>query len=161
MHPIIFSLTRLTTTGEVDLGGKAYQVEGSSWMDHEFFTEPVSSTEIGWDWLSAQLEAGTELMIYRLRNNGSISPYSSGTYVDRQGRSKFLSSQDFVMIPSADGWKSGHTNALYPLSWHLRIPELGIDLEVTTRLRDQEMRAELGPITGKALSTWQAAEMRT
>lgn len=141
-----FSLTRLITNGVIDVGGKAYQVDGTSWMDHEFFTESMASTETGWDWLSAQLQDGTELMIYRLRNkDGSISPYSSGTYVDREGRSTFLSSQDFEMIPSADGWKSLHTDAVYPLTWHLRIPRLGIDLEVTTRLRDQEMTGKVGP----------------
>ena len=33
-----FSLTRLLTTGSIDLNGKDYKVQGTSWMDHEFFT---------------------------------------------------------------------------------------------------------------------------
>ena len=62
-------------------------MDGSSWMDHEFFTNQLSPDEAGWDWLSLQLSDNTELMLYRLRHkDGSIDPFSSGTYVDAQGR---------------------------------------------------------------------------
>jgi predicted secreted hydrolase len=61
--------------------------------------------ETGWDWLSVQLGDGAELMLYRLRHaDGSIDPYSSGSYVDASGKSQFLSAKDFVMTPAADTW---------------------------------------------------------
>lgn len=86
-----FSLTRLLTTGSIDIDGKAYDVEGTSWMDHEFFTGSLAATESGWDWLSVQFEDGSELMLYRMRlNDGRIDPYSSGSYVDAHGIGRFL-----------------------------------------------------------------------
>ena len=61
-------------------------------MDHEFFSESVDTAERGWDWLSLQLDDNTEVMLYRLRHkDGSVDPYSSGSYIDAQGKCMFLS----------------------------------------------------------------------
>ncbi len=141
-----FSLTRLLTTGSVDVGGATYQVEGTSWMDHEFFTGSMAADETGWDWLSVQLDDGTELMLYRLRHrDGSIDPHSSGSYVDAQGRTEFLSANDFAMTPGGETWASRATRASYPLRWHASIAKLGLEFDVTTPLRDQELAGSFGP----------------
>src|SRR5258708_8661732 len=50
------SLTRLATSGAIDLGNKKMEVNGSAWMDHEFFTHQLEADQIGWDWLSLQLD---------------------------------------------------------------------------------------------------------
>ena len=143
-----FSLTRLATTGAITLDGKPYQVEGTSWMDHEFFTGAMAANETGWDWLSIQLADGAELMLYRLRHkDGSIDPYSSGSYMDASGASQFLSAKDFSMTPAADEaglWSSPVTKATYPVQWHISIPRLKIEMEVTTPLRNQELAGRFG-----------------
>jgi predicted secreted hydrolase len=141
-----FSLTRLMTTGSIDLDGRSYKVEGTSWIDHEFFTGAMAPNETGWDWLSVQLGDGTELMLYRLRHaDGSIDPYSSGNYVDASGKSQFLSAKDFVMTPAADTWTSPATKATYPVRWHVFIPCLKMELDVTTPLMSQELTGGFGP----------------
>jgi predicted secreted hydrolase len=57
-------------------------------MDHEFFTQQLESSQVGWDWLSLQLEDNTELMLFRIRQkDGSLDPSSAGTYVDAQRKS--------------------------------------------------------------------------
>lgn len=147
-----YSLTRLLTSGSIEVDGKTYQVEGTSWMDHEFFTGSMATNESGWDWLSVQLADGSELMLYRMRHrDGSIDPYSSGSYVDARGNSRFLSSLDFVMTPEGAKWISPETKAAYPLHWRVSIPTLGLALDVTTPLPAQEMTGRLGP------SYWEGA----
>ena len=141
-----FSLTRMLTSGSIDMDGKTYSVEGTSWMDHEFFTGSMAANETGWDWLSAQLEDGTELMLYRLRHqDGSIDPYSSGTYVDAQGRSVFLAAKDFSMTPLGDNWTSAQTKASYPERWHVSVAKLGMEFDIRTPLRDQDLVTSYGP----------------
>jgi predicted secreted hydrolase len=140
-----FSVTRLLTAGSIDLDGKTYQVEGTSWIDHEFFTGSMAANEAGWDWLSIQLGNGTELMLYRLRHkDGSIDPYSSGSYVDASGKSQFLPASAFVMTPVADTWTSPATKATYPVRWHVSIPSLKMELNITTPLRSQELASRFG-----------------
>jgi predicted secreted hydrolase len=140
-----FSLTRLLTAGSIALAGKTYQVEGTSWIDHEFFSGSMAANETGWDWLSVQLGDGTELMLYRLRHkDGSIDPYSSGSYVDASGKSQFLSARDFEMTPASDNWTSPSTRATYPVRWHVSVPRLKMELDVTTPLKSQELAGRFG-----------------
>ncbi len=96
------SFTRLQTTGAVTLAGKSYQVSGLAWMDHEFFTHQLEAAQTGWDWFSIQLNDNTELMLYRLRRkDGSLDPFSAGTFIDAQGNSTHLRASDFSFTPKA------------------------------------------------------------
>jgi predicted secreted hydrolase len=135
-----YSFTRLETTGTVTAGGKTYAVEGESWMDHEFSTAPLEPGTVGWDWFSIQLSDKTEIMLYVLRQeDGGVNPASSGTYVDASGATRHLEKGYFRVLVK-DTWKSAKSGAAYPRRWNLAIPLLGIDLDVTSNLADQEMR---------------------
>jgi predicted secreted hydrolase len=134
------SFTRLLTSGTIEMEGKSIEVRGSSWMDHEFFTNSMDSEQVGWDWLSLQLEDNTELMLYQFRRkDASTDPYSSGTYVDAQGKPVHLTATDFHLVPTGEIWTSDVTGAKYPVSWSVEIPRLGLKLAVTTRLKSQEL----------------------
>lgn len=146
------SLTRLMASGQIDVNGQTLQVEGTAWMDHEFFTESMDASESGWDWLSMQLDDDSEIMLYRLRHrDGSVDPYSSGTYVDAQGNSTFLSMNDFRMTPSTDKWTSRETGGVYSIGWEVAIPRLGLKADVSTPMADQEIPSSFGP------SYWEGA----
>ena len=134
------SLTRIHTSGFVEVGEKQFEVIGTSWMDHEFFTHQLTSEQTGWDWLSLQLEDNAELMLFHIRRkDGSIDPYSAGTFVDAQGKTTHLRTIDFVLSPLGKTWKSPVTGAVYPIEWKLAIPRLGLELEVKTPLESQEL----------------------
>ena len=133
------SLTRLQTNGAVQLNGKSYRVSGVAWMDHEFFTHQLERNQIGWDWFSLQLNDDSELMLYRIRKDGSVDPFSAGTYIDPKGHSVHLRADDFALLPESQAWKSAATGAVYPVQWHVVVSKLGIELEVTTRLKAQEL----------------------
>ena len=133
------SCTRLEADGAVQTGGERHEVTGSVWMDHEFSTDSMGPTQVGWDWVSAQLEDGSELMLYRMRReDGSTDPFSSGSYVDPAGRSTHLVRDDFSMTPG-ETWTSPITGGVYPVEWRLQVPRLNIDLQLTTPLNSQEV----------------------
>ena len=134
------SLTRLKTTGTLQLKSKKYAVSGLTWMDHEFFTNQLEKGQVGWDWFSAQLSDNTELMLYRIRRaDGSVDPYSSGTYVDPSGHALHLRREDFSLVPGEETWKSPVTGAVYPVRWRISVPKLGMELEATTPVKSQEL----------------------
>jgi predicted secreted hydrolase len=136
------SLTRLDTRGKLLLHGQSFDVTGLSWMDHEFFTGQLAPGQTGWDWLSLQLDDRSELMLFHLRNkDGSIDPFSAGTYVDPDGRTTHLRESDFVLQPSGQTWKSAATGATYPIRWKIAVPRLGILLDAQTPLASQELVA--------------------
>jgi predicted secreted hydrolase len=139
------SLPRLASSGAIELGNKKFEVSGTSWMDHEFFTHQLESEQTGWDWLSLQLADNTELMLFRIRRkDGSIDPYSAGTYVDEKGKTTHLRSVDFALRPAEEIWTSPITGARYPIHWRIAIPKLNIELEAKTPLESQELTGKTG-----------------
>jgi len=148
------SLTRLATSGYIELAGKRFEVSGTSWMDHEFFTHQLESDQTGWDWLSLQLADHSELMLFHIRRkDGSIDPYSAGTYVNANGRTVHLKASDFNLQPVAEKWTSPVTHATYPIHWIIALPKLGIALEAKTPLASQELTGK----TTIAPNYWEGA----
>ena len=138
------SLTRLKTEGTIRVAEKTYAASGLAWMDHEFFTEQLAPDQAGWDWFSVQLGDNTELMLYRLRKkDGSVDPYSAGTFVDAKGHATHLRSMDFVVVPTGERWKSPETSAIYPVAWSIAVPALALQLNVETSLKAQEFASHL------------------
>src|SRR5258707_15282443 len=152
------SLTRLATTGAIDLGNKKFEVQGTSWMDHEFFTHQLDSNQTGWDWLSLQLVEHTEISLFNIRRkDGSIDPHSAGTYVDANGKTTHLRSSDFSLEPAGDKWTNPQTGAVYPIHWKIAIPKLAIELDAKTPLASQELTGK----TKLAPNYWEGAIVLT
>ena len=79
-------------------------------------------------------------MLYQFRRkDGSRDPFSSGTFVDQQGRSVHLTSSDFRLVSTGDTWSSSVTLATYPIAWTMEVPKLGLKLQASTRLKSQEI----------------------
>lgn len=148
-----FSYTRMDTRGRIFLDGAEHTVRGSSWMDHEFSSNPLNERLTGWDWFSVQLDNGTELMLYQLRlKNGGVDPHSSGTLVFADGSRRHIQAEDFSVAP-AGRWKSGHTGIEYPAGWEIALKNPKIRLTVSPSLVDQELY-ELRSISG---SYWEGS----
>jgi predicted secreted hydrolase len=148
------SFTRLLTTGTIELDAKGYQVEGTSWMDHEFFTHELDTNESGWDWVSLQLDDNTELMLYRFRHkDGSVDTFSAGTYIGAEGRPAYLGVADFSMQPEKETYASPATHAVYPIAWRITVPSLRLDLRLTTPLKSQELVSAMAAV----LSYWEGS----
>jgi len=134
-----YSLTRMPTAGEVRVGGRAFPVEGTAWMDREWSTSALGAELLGWDWFALQLDDGRELMLYRLRRrDGGVDPASQGTLVAADGSSRALD-RDAVDALTLAHWTSPRGGTRYPARWRLRVPSAGLDLVVTPLLPDQEL----------------------
>jgi len=134
-----YSLPRIATAGVVTVNGRTFNVDGLSWMDHEWSTSALGSDLVGWDWFSVQLDDGSELMVYLLRQrDGTPAPFSSGTLIAPDGTTRPLRRED-VTVQVAGHWRSPHTGADYPAGWVLSVPSAGLRLTITPWLADQEM----------------------
>ena len=138
------SFTRLKAQGSVNVDGTSYAVDGQAWMDHEWFTEQLDPQVRGWDWFSVQLDDGTDLMLFELRRkDGGIDPYSSGTFVARDGKARHLTAGDFSLHP-LETWTSAKTRARYPVKWRVEVPSLKIDVTCAAALDTQELNTSYG-----------------
>ena len=122
-------------------------------MDHEWFSNQLGSSQQGWDWFSIQLDNHTELMLFQLRRiDGSIDPYSAGTYIARDGRATHLKHGDFELEPAAY-WTSPKTGARYPVEWRIRVPALKLALECVPAMPEQELVSD----DAEAPTYWEGA----
>jgi len=134
-----YSLTRMKTEGTLTAGGRAVEVRGASWMDHEFGSNQLSKEQVGWDWFSVQLDDGTEVMLYQMRRkNGKRAPNSSGSFIAADGSKRHLLVTDFEIEPAAE-WTSPHSKARYPMGWKIRVKAPRLELQFEPELRDQEL----------------------
>jgi len=138
---------RLRTTGTLQVGEAKSNVSGESWMDHEISSSQLSTGQVGWDWLSVQLNDGRELMLYRLRlRDGSADPMSTLTWVSRDStlqRAPF----DWKVMST---WRSPATKAEYPARVRVTtrdpVSQKEVQLNIEPLVADQELNGQLGGI---------------
>lgn len=134
-----FSYTRMKTEGSIFIKGEKFQVKGSSWMDHEFSSNPLNPSLAGWDWFSIKLDNQTEIMLYQLRKkNGNTDPNSSGTFISADQNYHHLTLNEFS-ISNKSSWTSEKTGATYPAVWEIDILESDIHLIITPDFSSQEL----------------------
>mgnify|MGYP001819617300 CR=1 FL=1 len=146
---------RLRVAGALELNGQTVPVSGEAWMDHEISSSQLGRDQVGWDWLSARLDDGTELMVYILRDAaGQPDPHSTLAWIDADGRVAQVGPDRFTW--SAEGsWTSPDTGATYPIDARLRgeRPDgTPFDFVVKPLMREQELVGKLGGI-----SYWEGA----
>jgi len=137
-----YSLSRMETKGRLMVGGRAFEVSGASWFDHEWATNQLAAHQKGWDWFSLQFEDGTELMLFQIRTDDARrDPHSSGTFVFEDGSDLKIGQAGFELEPTA-WWRSEKSGGNYPVEWRLSVPALELDVEIKARFRGQEFTAE-------------------
>ncbi len=134
-----FSYTRMELDGDITSNGETEHFTGSAWMDREFGTWTPTEKQKGWDWFSIQLDEGTDIMVYQLRDSrNNVSDYSAGVFVEKDGTYEHLPYPEFHVTPTGD-WKSENSGATYPSGWNIDIPSRGVSLSVTPVVRNQEL----------------------
>jgi predicted secreted hydrolase len=133
-----YSIPRVQVRGQLLRGAVPIDVSGVAWLDREWGSGALGSSQSGWDWFALQLDDGSALMFYSLRNkDGSREAHSAGTWVSSDGRTRALASAD-VEIDVGDHWDSPR-GGRYPARWRVRIPSLALDVDVRPVLANQEL----------------------
>ena len=131
-----YSRTDLKTAGTVSISGVSQPVTGVSWMDHQWGEFTIA--EIGWDWLSLNLDDGSDLMVSVVWEQDERRPISTyGTYVPVDSAPVHLPADEIALIPTGT-WKSPETEGVYPMGWNLRIDSLDLDLTLTPVIEEAE-----------------------
>ncbi len=134
-----YSRERMAITGTLKTGKTDETVHGLAWFDHQWGNFSIG--QLGWDWFSLQMDNGTDIMIYQLRDRLNKPVLYTGS-VTQNGNTEILSNDDFIMIPGHP-WVSKKTGIRYPLTWHIKIPDHNIDITTRSIINDSEFDARL------------------
>jgi predicted secreted hydrolase len=134
-----YSIPRLEARGRLLRDGRPLTVRGLAWFDREWGSGGLSAGQTGWDWFALQLDDGSALMFYALRDRGGgRDSHSAGTWVESSGESQRLPA-GAVDIEATDHWTNPE-GVRYPAGWHIRVPTLALDVKVRPLLADQELK---------------------
>jgi len=135
-----YSIPRLAARGTITTRNAEHRVRGNAWFDHEWSTSALAEGQSGWDWFSLQLDDGSDLMFYQIRDTAAIiDPSSHGLLLSADGARTTLRAEEFELEVRSH-WRSPQSGARYPAGWRINIPGRAIELTVTPRIPDQEWR---------------------
>jgi predicted secreted hydrolase len=134
-----YSFVRQQAEGSVRVGEETHAVTGLAWKDHEYSTNALEEGAVGWDWISLQFNDGTSLMLFEIRReDGSLAPWSSGSFISADGEVTHLSLEDWQLAVT-DTWQSPASAATYPVAWTLDLPALDLSLQGSALMPNQEL----------------------
>jgi predicted secreted hydrolase len=141
-----YSRTRMSAEGTLSVDGRALDVAGIAWFDHQW-GDFVAVGAGGWDWFAVNLDDGTDLMLSLIRDRAGDYPLVYGELVAPDGSYRHLSRAEFE-VEAGGSWASSRTGVTYPAGWQIAIPGEGLVIELEPTLADQELdtRASSGVI---------------
>ncbi len=121
-----YSRPHLTVTGTAN-GAK---VTGTAWLDHEWSSQYMDSSAVGWDWCGINLDDGGSLMAFRMRGKDGGIAYAP----------------DGIAFEPVRTWKSPRTGTIYPVSMIVKAREKEFLLEPLMDDQELDARASTGTI---------------
>jgi predicted secreted hydrolase len=144
-------------SGEVVIDGLRQKVTGHAWFDHEWSSDFVDASALGWDWMGVNLNDGGALMAFRMRDLQGGERWASAT-LRRPGSAPRIPSPALrATSPAGAGettvfgpeqvewtpletWRSPRTGVKYPIRWRVqvgaqtyRVEPLLLDAELDSR----------------------------
>jgi len=140
-----YSVPQLTTRGTLTQGGRAREVKGVAWLDHEWSSEYLAADARGWDWTGVNLDDGAALMAFRIRDRAGATYWAGGALRDAAGRVTVFAPGD-VRFTTLRTWRSPRTGIEYPVA--VRVEAGAFDATLEPLFDDQELdaRASVGTV---------------
>jgi geranylgeranyl pyrophosphate synthase/predicted secreted hydrolase len=160
-----YFIPRCEVTGTLTHKGTTLPlVQGQGWYDHEFGVGVVDdpdpeaeaalgadeckklqldrrarwdARQVGWNWISAQLDDGSELTYYP--EQYVYSGESVGDHALTIAPNGEVQHWKGAKLEPLEWWQSSQTFVEYPIRWRLQIPDAGLDLDVRASFKDQEV----------------------
>lgn len=145
-----YSQVQLQTRARLQIDGRPLQLQGRSWLDHEWSGQLLPPEAEGWDWLGINLDDGGALTAFRLRRKDGSTLWTGGSWRKPDGSLRTFSNGELVFEPQRR-WRSELSSAQYPVQWRIKSP-LG-ELQLAALFDAQEVDARRS--TGMAY--WEGA----
>lgn len=131
-----YSIPQLKVTGSLTHRGNKQAITGIAWLDHEWSSEYMDVKAAGWDWTGINLDDGSALMAFRMRDRSGKTLWAAGTYRHHDGAISIFKPEDVSFTPLKH-WRSPRTNASYPVSSRIRVGNR--EFELSPLFDDQEL----------------------
>lgn len=143
------SLTRMAVEGTLTVKGKTEKVTGVGWLDRQWGTSWVVSDN-GWDWFGVQLDDGSDLIVYRIKDNATGKVLRAEATLLKADGTQVV--DDRVTFTPRGQWADPATKITYPASFDVSLETLGHALTMTPAFPAQTI-----PVIGIGDAIWEGA----
>jgi len=140
-----YSQPHLAVTGRITRAGRADEVTGEAWLDHEWSSEYLDPEAVGWDWIGINLRDGGALMAFEIRGSDGTARWSGGSLRSAGGQLQILGPEDVTFTPQRR-WQSPRTGIAYPVVWQVRAGARQLTLEPLLDDQENDTRLSTGAI---------------
>ena len=146
-----YSQPHLATRGSLHIKDQAFEVIGKAWLDHEWSEEILAPGAVGWDWLGMNLDDGSALTAFRLRDSNGNAIWAGGSWRSASGELRVFSAGDVSFMPLRQ-WTSSLTRISYPVQWRVQTPVGGYVIKALIDNQELDSRQSTGSIYWEGLS---------
>jgi predicted secreted hydrolase len=152
-----YSQPQLAVQGLLKLGARErIAVRGKAWLDHEWSGSLMPDGAVGWDWIGINLDDGSALTAFRLRDARGAAVWSGGSHRTAGGALRVFANGEAVFEPQQT-WTSAATRATYPVHWRVRCPAGEFDVQALFEAQELDSRSSTGSVYWEGLSALKRA----
>ena len=140
-----YSLPHLKVEGTISRAGRPDRVAGEAWFDHEWSSEYLDPDAAGWDWTGLNLDDGSALMAFRIRDKRGDTRWAGGT-LRAPDRTVQILDRTQVEFHAVREWTSPRTGIRYPVQWQLSAGDRRFDLRPLMDDQENDTRLSTGAI---------------
>jgi predicted secreted hydrolase len=144
-----YSLPQMSTQGRVVIEGREHTVEGIAWFDHEWSSTIMDEAAAGWDWAGLNLDDGSAVMAFQMRDRSGGEHWAAGTWRARPEsstpRARTFSPDEIDWQPLRM-WKSPRTGVAYPVEWRVQLGERVLTLKPLMDDQENDARGSTGTL---------------
>ncbi|MDO8280278.1 MAG: carotenoid 1,2-hydratase [Burkholderiaceae bacterium] len=146
-----YSVPQLQASGRITLGGAGFELAGKAWLDHEWSEALLHPTAVGWDWIGMNLDDGSALTAFRLRDRTAQALWDGGSFRAAGAQARIFRRGETVFEPQRY-WQSPLSQARYPVEWRVRTPAGAYTARAVIDDQELDSRASTGAIYWEGLS---------
>ncbi|GGN49337.1 putative secreted hydrolase [Actinoplanes campanulatus] len=129
-----YSIPAMETTGQLVIDGREFTAAGVSWFDRQWQKQSLGPPSGRWTWMDLNLSNGWRVSLWDAVGPDG-GPDAWVTVVDETGAHTVA---DLVpLVQDAGEYWHSRDGSRFPTRWRVRVPDLGMELTVQAKPREQ------------------------
>jgi predicted secreted hydrolase len=146
-----YSQPQLAVSGTLTRAGRTQAVRGTAWLDHEWSDSLLDPAAVGWDWIGMNLDDGSALTAFRLRDAAGGAVFAGGGFRTPGAAVRDFGAAEVRWTPGRR-WTSPSTKASYPVDWTVDTPAGRFQVRALLDGQELDSRASTGTVYWEGLS---------
>lgn len=147
-----YSQPQLAVAGRVHVQGRARNVTGTAWLDHEWSESLLHPEAVGWDWMGMNLDSGAALTAFRLRRADGRALWMGGSWRASAATAPQVFGPQSCQWVALRHWLSPASQARYPVQWRVDTPAGSFEVRALLDAQELDSRSSTGTVYWEGLS---------